>query len=106
MTALSIVIITYNEEKNIQRCLDSVRSFADEIVVVDSFSTDNTKKICLGYGVRFIEQSFLGYIEQKNFALDQATHDYVLSLDADEAVSSTLATSIRNAKERTNADCY
>jgi len=106
MTALSIVIITYNEEKNIQRCLDSVRAFADEIVVVDSFSTDNTKKICQDYGVRFIEQSFLGYIEQKNFALDQATHDYVLSLDADEAVSDTLATSIRSAKEHTNADCY
>lgn len=106
MTALSIVIITYNEEKNIQRCLESVRTFADEIVVVDSLSTDKTKKICLDYGARFIEQPFLGYIEQKNFALDQASYDYVLSLDADEAISETLADSIKKAKENTSADSY
>jgi glycosyltransferase involved in cell wall biosynthesis len=106
MTALSIVIITYNEEKNIKRCLESVRAFADEIVVVDSLSTDGTKKICQEYGARFIEQAFLGYIEQKNFALDQATNDYVLSLDADEAISEQLATSIQNAKKNITVDCY
>jgi len=100
MTALSVVIITYNEEKNIQRCLESVRSLADEIVVVDSLSTDNTKKICLEYGARFIEQSFLGYIEQKNFALGQASNDYVLSLDADEAIGEKLASSIQKLKNR------
>ncbi|MBS1596603.1 MAG: glycosyltransferase family 2 protein [Bacteroidetes bacterium] len=106
MTALSIVIITFNEEKNIQRCLESVRAFADEIVVVDSFSTDQTKKICLDFGARFIEQTFLGYIEQKNFALDQATNDYVLSLDADEAISEPLALSIQQAKKDFSADGY
>ncbi len=106
MTLLSIVIITYNEEKNIRRCLESVRAFADEIVVVDSLSTDQTKAICSEYAVRFISQAFLGYIEQKNFALDRAGNDYVLCLDADEAVSEQLAASIQKAKLHTDADAY
>ena len=62
MQPLSVVIITLNEEKNIDRCLSSVQSVADEIVVVDSLSTDATKSICARYGVRFLEQPFLGYI--------------------------------------------
>ncbi|MFI5156710.1 MAG: glycosyltransferase family 2 protein [Chitinophagales bacterium] len=106
MTNVSIVIITFNEEKNIRRCLESVQGIADEIVVVDSLSTDRTKSICQEFGTRFIEQKFLGYIEQKNFALDQATHDFVLSLDADEAVSGELAASINKIKEQTNVDGY
>jgi len=66
MTPLSVVIITYNEEKNIGRCLESVKEIADEIIVVDSLSTDGTKAICASYNVTFIEQRFLGYIEQKH----------------------------------------
>ena len=83
MTQISVVIITYNEEHNIERCIQSVMDIADEIVVLDSISTDKTKEICLKYPVKFIEQPFLGYIEQKNKALEFARFPYVLSLDAD-----------------------
>lgn len=107
MKSFSAVIITYNEEKNIGRCLDSIKGIADEIVVVDSFSTDRTKEICLSYGVRFIEEPFRGFIEKKNFALNNATHDYVLSLDADEALDDTLRKSILAEKEKSfPSDCY
>jgi glycosyltransferase involved in cell wall biosynthesis len=99
MSFLSVVIITFNEEKNIRRCLESVRGLADEVVVVDSLSVDDTKKICSEFGVRFIEQAFLGYIEQKNFALDQASNDMVLSLDADEAVDDVLKAAIMRVKQ-------
>ncbi len=70
---LSVVIITLNEEKNIERCIQSIKAIADEIVVVDSFSTDKTKEICLTHKVIFLEQKFLGHIEQKNFAISKAT---------------------------------
>ncbi len=100
MSSISVVIITYNEEKNIDRCLQSLKGIADEIVVVDSLSTDNTESICMQYGVRFISQAFLGYIEQKNFALDQASHDHVLSLDADESLSELLLESIADEKQK------
>ena len=99
MDKLSVVIITYNEERNIRRCIESVLKVADEIVVVDSLSTDKTKQICHEYEVQFHEQKFLGYIEQKNFALKFATYDYVLSLDADEALSDELVSSILEVKE-------
>ena len=84
---LSAVIITFNEEHNIGRCLDSVKETADEVVVVDSFSTDRTVEICKSRGVKFIQHPFEGHIEQKNYALSCAGNDYVLSLDADEALS-------------------
>ena len=95
MIKLSAVIITYNEEEHLEKCLSSLQNIADEIVVVDSYSTDHTKQICERFGVRFIEQSFLGYKEQKHFALIQATYDYILSLDGDEALSEHLKNSIR-----------
>lgn len=103
---LSVAIITYNEERNIERCLRSVQPVADEIVVVDSFSTDRTKEICLSLGVRFLENTFAGYVEQKNFALDQLSHDYVLSLDADEALSEELQQSIAEIKTDSRFDAY
>ena len=107
MTALSVVIITFNEEKNIGRCLQSIQSIANEVIVVDSLSTDATENICKQYNVRFISQSFLGYIEQKNFALQQASNDYVLSLDADEMLSDDLIKSIASIKTKTSlADAY
>jgi glycosyltransferase involved in cell wall biosynthesis len=99
MAKLSVAIITMNEEKNIGRCLQSVQDIADEIVVVDSGSTDKTKVICEKFGVRFIVQPFLGYIGQKNFALESTIHEYVLSLDADEALSPELKRSIQMEKE-------
>ena len=106
MIKISVVIITFNEEKNIARCIDSLRLLADEIVVVDSFSKDCTKRICLEKGVRFIEHLFEGHIQQKNFALSQATYDYVLSLDADEYLSEELHKSILNAKQNWVGHAY
>lgn len=103
---LSVVIITYNEEHNIERCLRSVKDVADEIVVVDSFSEDRTEEICRTYGVRFLQHPFAGYIEQKNYALKQATYDHVLALDADEALSPELCRSILQVKENWTADGY
>ena len=67
MNKLSAVIITFNEEEHLEKCLSSLLGIADEIVVVDSYSTDETRKICEHFNVRFIEQNFLGYKEQKNF---------------------------------------
>lgn len=98
MIKLSGVIITYNEERNIERCIKSLLNVVDEIVVIDSFSTDGTKAICNQYNVKFIEQKFLGYIEQKNFALTKAKYNYIVSLDADEALSKQLQQSIINLK--------
>lgn len=103
---LSVTIITFNEEKNIERCLQSVKEIADEIVVVDSFSTDNTKKICQDFGVNFIQNQFDGHIQQKNFAVGQAKNDYVLSLDADEALTEELLQSIATIKENAEQDAY
>jgi glycosyltransferase involved in cell wall biosynthesis len=89
-TLLSVVIITFNEQRNIERCLKSVQSVADEIIVLDSFSTDDTEAICKQYGVTFIQHAFDGHIQQKNRALTFAKHPLVLSLDADEAPDETL----------------
>lgn len=95
---LSVVIITFNEEKNIGRCITSVKPVADEIIVVDSFSTDNTVSIAESLGASVHLQAFLGYVEQKNFALGLASNDYVLSLDADEALDKVLESSILDVK--------
>ena len=106
MVQISAVIITFNEEINIERCLASLQGIADEIVVVDSVSTDRTKEICLRFGTRFVERSFTSYNEQKNFAALQAKYHYVLSLDADEALSSELQQSILGVKKDWDADGY
>lgn len=98
MPALSVVIITYNEERNIQRCLESVKELADEIVVVDSLSTDNTRNIAERYGAVVISQPFLGHVKQKNLAMRAARHDWVLSLDADEALDDELRDEIIRLK--------
>jgi glycosyltransferase involved in cell wall biosynthesis len=103
---ISVVIITYNEERNIARCLESVASVADEIVVLDSFSKDRTKEICASYGVKFYEHAFDGHIQQKNRAITYATHPYILSLDADEALDDTLKKSILDVKANWTHDGY
>lgn len=95
MIKLSVVIITNNEERNIGRCLESVHTIADEIVVVDSFSADKTQEICAQYGVRFSQHEFEGHIQQKNYAASLAQNDWVLSLDADEALSPELQNAIK-----------
>jgi len=100
MDKLSVVIITFNEEKNIGRCILSVKAIADEIIVVDSFSTDNTRAICMEHQVRFVEHNFEGYGMQKNIALGLASNDFVLSLDADEALDDSLIASIKNIRQQ------
>ncbi|MDG1347171.1 MAG: glycosyltransferase family 2 protein [Crocinitomicaceae bacterium] len=95
---LSAVIITYNEERNIERCLTSLQGVADEIVVIDSFSKDKTEEICKSFGVTFIQNPFDGHIQQKNFAIQSATHDWILSLDADELLAPELQDSIAEVK--------
>lgn len=103
---LTVAIITFNEEKNIKRCIDSVKEVADEILVVDSFSTDKTQEIAESLGAKFIKHPFAGHIEQKNVALDLSTHDYVLSLDADEALSEELIQEIKKAKANFEGNGY
>ena len=103
MIKISGAIITFNEEQNIERCIKSMLKVCDEIIVVDSFSTDQTKSICLQYPVTFIENKFSGHIEQKNFAMNQTTHSYVLSLDADEELTEVLQDQILEFKKSPNA---
>lgn len=106
MELLSVVIITFNEERNIRRCLTSIASVADEIIIVDAFSTDQTQTICNEFNVCFIQHKWNGYVAQKNFAIAQASHDLVLSIDADEALSETLLQSIMKVKEDRRSDGY
>jgi len=106
MKKLSVVIITLNEERNIARCLKSVSKIADEIVVLDSFSTDNTQKICSEFEVKFHQNKFDGHIQQKNKAIALAENDLVFALDADEAPNDTLINEIIRIKENTDFDAY
>lgn len=95
---ISVCIITLNEEQNLPRCLKSCADLADEIIVLDSGSTDATENIARGYGARFEQQEWPGYVAQKNRVLSLATHEWVLSLDADEELSPELRSEIRLLK--------
>jgi glycosyltransferase involved in cell wall biosynthesis len=106
MNKLSVVIITLNEEKDIARCLNSVKDVADEIVVLDSFSTDNTKNICKNFNVNFHQHEFDGHIQQKNRAVELAKYELVFALDADEVPDSTLINEIISIKNKTDFDAY
>jgi glycosyltransferase involved in cell wall biosynthesis len=103
---LSAVVITFNEERNIARCIESVSDIADEILVIDSHSRDRTVEIATEMDATVITHEFVGHIEQKNFALSQAKYDHVLSLDADEALSIELISAIRKIKGDWQADAY
>lgn len=96
---ISGVIITYNEARNIARCLTSLQDVCDEILVLDSYSTDATQQICQTFGIRFEQHPFEGHIQQKNEALQRASYPWVLSLDADEALSPELRASILALKK-------
>lgn len=98
MKRISVVIITYNESRNIERCIDSVRAIADEIIVLDSFSTDDTVERSRALGAKVIQHIFDGHIEQKNRAWQLASCEWVLSLDADEALDEKLRQSIHKIK--------
>jgi len=106
MVKISAVIITFNEERNIVRCLQSLEGIADEIVVVDSFSTDATEKLCSPFKARFLQHPFEGYMQQKTWACDQAVYNHILSLDADEVISDVLKQSILEVKNNWKADGY
>ncbi len=86
---LSLVVITKNEQKNIERCLRSV-PFASEMIVVDSLSTDETVKICESLGAKVYQKEWMGFGPQKKYATSKASYDWILSLDADEALSPEL----------------
>ncbi len=94
-TKISATIITYNEEQNIERCLKSLQ-WVSEIIVVDSFSTDNTMNICKKYNCNIIQTEWKGFGKTKKFAVDNTSNDWILSIDADEEVSDSL----RNAIEQ------
>ena len=95
MHKISAVVITYNEEKNIRRCLESL-SWADEIVVVDSFSQDRTKEIASSFTDKILDVEWQGFGKQKEFARTKASFDWVLSVDADEVVSEKLKEEIKS----------
>ncbi len=106
MKKLSVVIITFNEEKNIVRCITSVKEIADEIIVLDSFSKDGTVQMARSNGAVVHQQAFLGFIEQRNSAIQLANFDFVLCIDADEELSTTLRESILHEKKQFTSDAY
>lgn len=101
-TPISVTIITLNEEANLPRTLASLK-WADEVVVIDSGSTDRTVEIAKQFGAKTLHNSWRGYGQQKNFAQNQATHDWVLNVDADEVVSPELAQEIRQTVDNNPA---
>ncbi len=106
MIKISATIITKNEESFIERCILSLKDVADEIIVIDSFSTDRTEEICNKLNVVFYKNAFKGHIQQKNFAISKAKHDYILSLDADEALSEELQKEIIKLKSNPKFKAY
>lgn len=105
MKNLSAVLITWNEERKITEALQSLAGLCEEIVIVDSFSHDSTVEICRKFTDRVLQREWGGYREQKQFATDQARYQWVLSLDADEAVSQELAREIRAWKQDDSDSC-
>ena len=102
---LSVVLITHNAATQLPECLASV-AFADDVVVVDSGSSDGTAEVAARYGARVVVKEWLGFGRQKQFAVEQAAHDWVLCLDADERVSPELAASLVRALEAPAAPVY
>ncbi|MBQ8773080.1 MAG: glycosyltransferase family 2 protein [Muribaculaceae bacterium] len=98
MGKISATIITYNEEQRLEACLKSLQGIADEIIVVDSHSTDNTVDLCHRYGCKVTRRQFPGYGAQRQFATSLTSHSYVLSLDADEVLSPALQSSLKQLK--------
>lgn len=100
---LTLLVMTRNEARNVGRCLDSV-PFADERIVVDSGSTDDTRSAAVRHGARVVEHAWLGFGPQRNFATTLARNDWVLFLDADEELSPALAAEIEAALPRLEAE--
>ena len=107
MAKISACIISFNEEEKIEDCLESLQSVADEIIVIDSLSTDRTKQIAAKYTDKIFDQKFLGHVEQKNLAVSKANYDWIISLDCDERLTPELASSILKIKDNLEkADAY
>src|SRR5688572_16690614 len=100
---ITATIISFNEESNIQAACESV-AWADEIVVVDSESTDATRDLAISGGANVITSPWPGFAKQKQFAVERATHDWIFSLDADERVSPELKASINVLRDRPESD--
>ena len=103
---ITATIITLNEERNIDRCIRSLKDVVDEIVVLDSNSTDNTEKICSEHGVVFQKRDWEGYSASKNYLNSLANFDYILSIDADESLDDELKKSILEIKKLNDPDVY
>lgn len=103
---ISAAIITYNEEGNIARCIRSLQQIADEIIVLDSYSTDQTATICRQLNVRFEQREWKGYSQAKNYLNSLASFDYILSIDADEELSEELVASILHLKQTGSSEVY
>lgn len=99
MIDISATILTFNEERRVGACLESLQGIADEIIVVDSFSTDSTLEICRRYGCKITQRHLAGFGAQRQYATSLTTHSYVLAIDADEALSPALQESLRKFKE-------
>jgi len=103
---ISATIITLNEERNIERCVKSLEAVADEIIVLDSFSTDRTEEICNSLNVRFEKRKWEGYSASKNHLNSLAQFDYILSIDADEAIDKELTEAILEVKKLNDPELY
>lgn len=101
MQQLSAVIISLNEERNLENCILSIQAIADEIVLLDSYSTDATLAIAKKYNCHIVQEQFIGFGPQKNKAIALASHDWILSIDADECLSASLQKSIQAWKQST-----
>jgi glycosyltransferase involved in cell wall biosynthesis len=100
---ISVAIITKNEEEMLVKTLSAVQSLADEIVIVDSLSTDKTKEIALSFGARFFEKEWQGFSAQKNYLIDQCKGDWILLIDADEVLSEDL---IKETKQAISSETH
>ena len=103
---ISVTVITLNEEKDLRFCLESVKSFSDEIVVVDSGSADKTVEIAKNFGAKIFERKFDNFQNQKNFAVEKTTGDWIFSIDADEEVSPELSIEIKKEVAASNFVAY
>lgn len=103
---IGALIITYNEERNIERCIRSVQSFADEIIVLDSFSKDRTPDICRNLGVKLLQREWAGYAATKNYLNEQCSCDYLFSIDADEAPDEAMQQHLIELKSGKMAGVY
>lgn len=97
---LSVAIISFNEEKNLGRTLEAIKTIASEIIIVDSHSTDKTEEIAKSYNGKFYDEDWKGHVAQKNSALDKCTQDWILALDCDEVCDAQLIEEIREVVEK------